>query len=223
MKYYKDHVLVIGDTHFPFEHKNYLEFCKEIRDRVKCGTVVHIGDLCDNHSLSMKYDANPDGMSPLDEIIATRKKIKLWERIFPRLFLCRGNHDKRADDHGKKVGIPSVCFRPFREIWELPKGWIDDLSFQIDGVKYFHGTGYTCHMRAATMARQSTVMGHIHHLCATGYTASDKDCIFGMAVGTGISVKEYAFEYERHFPRKPMVSCGVVLRGKECQVFKMEL
>ena len=226
-KYKKDSVLIIGDLHLPFEHKHYMDFCKGIQDKVRCGTVVQIGDLCDNHSLSFKWDSDPDGLSPLDEITATRKKVKLWEKAFPQLFLCRGNHDRRADDHGKKVGIPSVCFKPFREIWELPDKWVDDFQFEIDGVKYFHGSGYrgdTAHMKAAQNSRQSCVIGHIHHLLEVGFTASEKDCIFGMCVGTGIDVKQYAFAYERLFPRKPIVGCGVVTdHGKNAQVFRMEL
>lgn len=41
-------VLVIGDTHIPFAHKNYLEFCKETQKRFKCDRVVHVGDLVDH-------------------------------------------------------------------------------------------------------------------------------------------------------------------------------
>lgn len=40
-----DSVLVIGDTHFPFVKKGYLDFCLDIKRRVKCEQVVHIGDL----------------------------------------------------------------------------------------------------------------------------------------------------------------------------------
>jgi predicted phosphodiesterase len=71
----KDHILVIGDTHLPFELPGYLEFCLSIQKRVKCGTVVHIGDLVDNHAISYhEHDAN--GKSPIDEMLEADKHLK---------------------------------------------------------------------------------------------------------------------------------------------------
>ena len=60
-------VLVIGDTHLPFSHRNYLDFCVEIGKRCKCSQVVHIGDLVDLHSMSFHDSKDPDGFSPGDE------------------------------------------------------------------------------------------------------------------------------------------------------------
>jgi predicted phosphodiesterase len=224
---HKDHILVIADLHLPFEKKGYLDFCKQIQKRVECGTVVMIGDLVDNHSLSLKFSQDPNGYSPKDEIDQAKHSLREWYKAFPEVLLCLGNHDRRVDLKGKHVGLPECVFRPFRDIWGLPSGWKDDFSHEIDGVLYTHGTGYSgdnAHLKAAVNARQSCVIGHVHHICTTGYTASDKDCIFGMAVGTGIDVKKYAFAYERHFPKKPIVGLGVVTdRGKNCQVFRMDL
>ncbi len=109
----------------------------------------------------------------------------------------------------------------------MPTGWRTGFSFELNGVRFIHGTGYSgdnAHMKAAAYNRQSTVIGHIHHLCTMGYTASHKDCIFGMASGCGIDRKTYSFAYERDFPKKPLIGCGVVTdRGKYAQVFKMEI
>jgi len=226
MSLHRDNVLVIADTHIPFEHKNYLEFCVSIGRRVKCGKVVHIGDLVDNHSISY-HEHDPNGLSPIDEIKEAKRRLSLWFKAFPKLFLCRGNHDRMVDRKGRTTGLPDNVFKPFRDIWELPLGWHDAFEFDIDGVRYFHGSGYSgdlAHMKAAQNSRQSSVIGHVHSLCACAYTASEKDCIFGMAVGSGIDRNKYAFAYEKIFPRKPIVSCGVVTdRGKYAQVFKMDM
>lgn len=217
---------MIGDTHEPFCLKGYLDFCLDIQKRVKCGIIVHIGDLVDNHAISY-HEHDPDGLSPEDEMKLADKKLSMWFKAFPKLKLCLGNHDRMADRKSKTFGLPSRCFKSFKEIWNLPKGWEVNFRHEIDGVMYEHGTGLSgdnAHMLAARNNRQSTVIGHIHHLCQAGYTASEKDCIFGMAVGSGINRKEYAFGYGRDFPRKPIISCGVVTdRGKFAQVFKMEL
>lgn len=154
--------------------------------------------------------------------------LKQWFRAFPRLSLCRGNHDRLVDRKSRTSGLPDRVFRPFRDIWGLPKDWVDDFNFQVDGVLYTHGTGLNgkfAHMKAAEQNRQSTVIGHVHSWGGqTGYSASEKDRIFGMNVGSGLDRKAYAFEYGRDFTRKPMIGCGIVTdKGKYCQFFPMEI
>lgn len=226
MTYHKDHILIIGDTHIPFELPGYLEFCKDIQNRVKCGKVVHIGDLVDNHAISY-HEHDPNGKSPVDEIKEAQKRLQGWFKAFPEVFLCRGNHDRLVDRKGKTVGLPECVFKPFRDIWGLPKGWIDDFSFEIDGVRYSHGTGLSgdnAPEKAAQLNRQSTVIGHVHSVCSTKYLVSEKDRIFGMGVGCGMDRHTYAFEYGRDFAKKPVVACGVVTdNGRYCQVFTMEI
>ena len=46
----KDTVLCIGDLHLPFEHKDYLDFCREMQDRLHAGTIMFMGDIVDLHS-----------------------------------------------------------------------------------------------------------------------------------------------------------------------------
>lgn len=222
----RNSILVIGDTHIPFEVPGYLEFCKHIYDRCKCEKVVHIGDLVDNHAINY-WEHDPDGDSPLAEMNRADEHLVEWFRIFPEVYLCRGNHDRMVDRKGKTSGLPSRALKDFREIWKLPVGWYDDWQFEIDGVRFQHGTGYSgdnAHLKAAYNNRQSTVIGHTHSQCSVGYLANEKDCVFGMNVGCGILRKSYAFNYGRDFKKKPIVSCGIVTdKGKYCQVFPMEL
>lgn len=222
----RETILVIGDTHLPFELENYLEFCLEIYNRCKCKTVVHIGDLVDNHSISY-HEHNPDGKSPKDELIEAKEHLKHWFKAFPRLFLCRGNHDSLVDRKGKTVGLPEEVFKPYREIWDLPKSWRDDWDFELNGVRFQHGTGYSGkygHIQAAYDNRQSTVIGHTHSSLGGEYIANYKDRIFGMNVGCGIDRKKYAFTYGRDFRFKPIIGCGIVSDcGSYWQTFAMEL
>ena len=221
----KKNVLIIGDTHFPFEHPNYLEFCKSIQKQEKCGTIVHIGDLVDNHSISY-HETDPNAWSPLKEMEEVDKTLKKWFKAFPELKLTRGSHDNLVDRKGKTVGLPRRCFKPYREIWNLPDKWEDDFNFEIDNVVYQHGTGNSgklAHLNLAISNRQSTVMGHSHAFAGIAFTASHKDCIFGMNVGCGIDAKALAFAYGKHFKFKPIVSCGVVYNGEDPRIFRMKL
>ena len=224
-QFVKDHVLIIGDTHFPFEEEGYLDFCLDVQKRVRCGTVVHIGDLVDNHSISY-HEHDPNGWSPADEMKEVDKHLRAWFKAFPTLRLCRGNHDRLVDRKGKTTGLPQRVFRKFREIWNLPDGWQDDFSFEIDGVIYTHGSlvSKNAHVQQAYDNRQSTVTGHTHSTSGIEYIANNRDCIFGANVGCGINRKKYAFAYGKDFRRKPIVSCGVVTdKGKYAQIFPMPL
>ncbi|MDB2596634.1 hypothetical protein N9Y23_09990 [Pseudomonadales bacterium] len=49
---------IIGDTHLPFELEGYLDFCIDTFEAWGVDTVVHIGDMFDNHSLSF-HDSEP--------------------------------------------------------------------------------------------------------------------------------------------------------------------
>ena len=220
-------VLVIADTHIPFEHRGYLAFCKRIEKAYKCSEVVHIGDLVDNHAISY-HEHDPDGWSPSQEMAETDKKLKKWFKAFPKVKLCRGNHDILVDRKGKTVGLPKRCFQSFREIWSLPDGWQDDFEFVIGDVLYKHSgaNGKYGHVTTASNTRMNTVIGHLHSVAGVEYTASERDIIFGMCVGCGVDRSAYAFAYGKAFPRKPILSCGVVnysKRGTSAIVIPMEM
>jgi predicted phosphodiesterase len=203
--------LVIGDTHIPFEKKGYLEFCKRIEKAFNCTRVVHIGDLVDNHAISY-HEHDPDGWSPADEMVETDKILKEWFKAFPNVYLCRGGHDRLPDRKGKTVGLPSRCFRSFRDMWNFPKGWKDDFDFVFEDVCYTHGisSGRYPHIQTAINNRMSTVIGHAHGVSGVEWVANERGIIFGMAVGCGIDRHKYAFDYGRQFKYKPILSCGVV-------------
>jgi hypothetical protein len=152
-----------------------------------------------------------------------------WFKAFPNACLCRGNHDHLVDRKSKTVGLPSRAFKSFREMWNLPKGWKDDFSHIIDGVKYTHGTSYSgnlAHLRAAIDNRMSTVIGHLHSVCGIDYSANETDCIWGMSVGCLINRHTYAFSYGRDFKRKPILAAGVVEHtkyGANPRLFRMDI
>ena len=222
----RDSVLVIADTHIPFEHRNYLDFCLDMKQRCKCKTVIHIGDLVDNHAISY-HEHDPNGQSAGDEHKIAMKHLRQWYKAFRKLKLCRGNHDRLVDRKGKTAGLPTIVFQPFRKIWSLPSGWEDDWEFKINNVLYEHGTGYSGkypHMTAAINNRCSTVIGHVHSVAGIEWLANSRDCLFGMSVGCGVDRRTYAFAYGRDFKRKPILGCGIVTdMGRYCQFMPMSL
>lgn len=210
-----NNVLVIGDTHEPFCKEGYLEFCREVQEKYNCGTVVHIGDLVDNHAMSY-HDHDPEGRSIGDEYRLALERCKRWYHTFPNVKVCIGNHDALPFRKAFSSGLPSSWLKSYQEILQSPKSWEWDFIHQVNGVVYQHGTGMSGEMasiNAARENRQSTVIGHLHTVCNARFLASYKDLIFGLNVGCGIDHKAYAFAYGRENTRKPVVSCAVVLNG----------
>jgi predicted phosphodiesterase len=211
-----NNVLVIGDTHEPFCKDGYLEFCREVQEKYNCGTVVHIGDLVDNHAMSY-HEHDPEGRSIGDEYRLALSRTKRWYRTFPNVKICIGNHDALPFRKAFTAGLPSTWLKSYQEILQSPKTWEWDFIHEVNGVLYQHGTGMSGEMAAINAARenrQSTVIGHLHTVCNTRFLASFKDLIFGVSVGCGINHKTYAFAYGRENTRKPVVSCAVILDGK---------
>jgi len=219
-------ILVIGDTHIPFEHKNYLAFCKETQKKFKCDTIIHIGDLVDNHAISF-HDKDPDGRSASDEIKLADRSLKKWYKAFPKVQVVEGNHCNMVARKAFKHYLPKRCFKNFHDIWNLPTKWEYAFDYFHYGIRFFHGMGYGgkyAHKNAINDNRCSVVMGHLHSNAGVEWTASERDILFGMAVGCGIDRNKYAFNYGRDFARKPILGAGVVLEnGKYAQFIPMKL
>lgn len=209
----KRNVGVIGDTHFPFTHTAYLNFCYETFNRFGVTDIVHIGDLVDNHAISY-HESDPDGYSPGDEADEAQIHIRMWTDVFPEVKLCIGNHDRLPDRKRQTVGLPQRFIKKFEEAWNLPRGWEIDYQHEIDGVIYEHGTktsGMYAHINRAIKNMQPTVMGHVHAYGGVDFRCSNRDLIWGLGVGCGIDRRSYAMAYGFEFPVKPFLACGLVL------------
>lgn len=224
-------VLVIADTHIPFEHRNYLDFCIETKKRFKCSEIIHIGDIVDFHFLS-RYDKDPDGFSPMNELKEAKAHLKAWYKAFPKCQVLLGNHEDRLKKAAMKYGLTMALFKDSvetvcSEVLEFPKGWEYKYQVYMYGVRFFHGMGYGgkyAHQAAAVENGRSIVMGHLHTNAGTMWSANEDKIIFGLAVGCGIDRKSYAFGYGRDFRRKPILGCGVVSNhGKYAQFVPMEM
>ncbi len=207
--------LIISDTHEPFSLEDSLEFCRDIQEKYDCGTVVHIGDIVDNHAVSY-HESDPSGRSAGDEFELAITKCKQWYEVFPEVKICIGNHDALPFRKAFSAGLPEKWLKTYQDLLESPQGWKWDFTHIINGVIYTHGTGMSGEMAAINAARenrQSTVIGHLHTICNTKFMASYKDLIFGMTVGCLIDFKQYAFAYGKMQTKKPVVAIGVVLDG----------
>jgi len=216
-----NNTLVIGDTHLPFVHRHYLEFCKGVEREYGIKRVCHVGDIVDNHSISF-HDHDPDGMSPGDELKAAQSTLKRWTRAFPNVMCAVGNHDELGRRKAYAHGLPKAYMRSFREIYGLPDTWRFRFEWRFGNWRMTHGTGSSGHdgaFKRAVSGRISTAMGHIHTAASVKHHASSKDIIWAMQVGCGIDRKSFAYNYGRDFADKPILGCGVVLENGTLPLF----
>lgn len=207
-------ILVIGDIHEPVSHPGYLPFCRDLRTRHKCDTVVFIGDVVDWHGISF-HAHHPEAPGPVDEYELALEKVRKWCRAFPEAQVCIGNHDERVIRLAESVDIPARFLRDYKEVWDTPD-WKWDYEHVLDDTYFFHGTGNGgMHPAFNAMKKMlmSTVMGHIHTAAGVKWAANPQRRIFGMDTGCGVDDKAYAFAYGRHTKQRSILSAGVVLDG----------
>ena len=208
---------IIGDTHLPFELEGYLEFCAETFDAYGVDTVVHIGDFIDNHSLSF-HDSEPMLHNVLGEYESAVRRAQGWYDVFPECTLIMGNHDRIPARQLRKLGMePNIFLRPIEDLFGMPEGWTVADQVEIDNVLYHHGEtagGINGFRKDAETRMRCTVSGHNHSNAGISATATDQELVWGMAVGCGVDHRSLAFAYGKHFAKKPIISCGIVVDGE---------
>lgn len=215
LKLGKEVVLVIPDTHFPFEHKDMFEFLIAVKEVFEPTKVVHLGDEIDAHALS-NYLTDPDGMSAGEEHKAALLKMYKLYDIFPEVQVCTSNHTNRPFRKAFGAGIPKAFLRSYSEILQAPKGWSWHDSIRIDDISYEHGEGFSGASAATLIAKgnmRSTVIGHIHSFAGINYISTPEQLLFGFNVGCLINNDAYAFAYGKHFKSKPILGCGIIHKG----------
>lgn len=210
-------VLVISDTQAPGHHPDAIEFITHVNSVMKCDTVVHIGDEIDNHKLSIKHLASPNGMSAELEYHQALEFMKKLYAKFPVVHVCISNHLIRPWKKAEHAGIPEVFLKDYKTALEAPDGWIWRDRWEIDGVLYQHGMEYSGqlgHKKAALDNRKSTVIGHLCAFAGINYSVNYEMLpIWGMNVGCLVDPEHQFFKYGKYKGTKPTIGMGVVLNG----------
>lgn len=217
MKKFKDkaRVLAIPDLHLPFAHPDAIEFLTHIKKKYSPDVVVCLGDELDMSAMS-QHDHDPDGLSAGDELREGIKAIQPYYDLFPHTFVCTSNHTARPFRRAYKFGIPKAYIKSYHEFMEAPKGWVWNDSWEVDGVVYEHGEGFTgaqAALKAALANMESTVIGHVHSHAGIAYSANEKHLVFGFNVGCLIDKSKYAFAYGKVFKSKPIIGAGMIDKG----------
>jgi metallophosphoesterase superfamily enzyme len=196
-------------------HKNFPAFLAAVVKRYVPTSTVLLGDILDLHALS-RFTRSPSGLSAWDELRAARRQLAPLYDLFPRARVCWGNHDTRIRDRAAEAGIPAEVLAPMGGVLGHPKGWEWADRWEVDGVTFEHGNGYSgkdAHTKAAAANMAPTVIGHIHAHAGIAYTANRRHLFWGFNVGCGIDHNAYAFAYAKAIPTKPIIGVGLIENG----------
>lgn len=208
-------VLAIPDQHFPAHHKDIFAFLSAVNKKYKPTMIINLGDEIDAAGLG-DWDKDPDGYSPGHELKAAIKHLKVLYKLFPNTLSCISNHTDRVYRKAFKQGIPKALIKSYHEILEAPKGWQWAEQWEVDGVLYEHGEGFSGQLgalKAAQANMRPTVIGHLHSHAGIQYYANARHLIWGFNVGCLIDKDNPAFNYAKHIKAKPIIGCGVIDRG----------
>ena len=204
-------VLFVADIHTPWMLDGYIEWCKEQQLKYKCNHVIFSGDIIDSGAWSY-HEHDVDGLSVGDELKAAKSQLKKVFDLFPKAISLLGNHDLLISRKAKTAGLSQNFIKGLGDVLDAPKSWQFVHEYSRDNVKYIHGSTGNAFKRAVD-SRTSTCQGHLHSQTFVEWSVSEKDAIFGLQVGAGFDREKYAFEYAKPFPKKPIISCGLILEN----------
>lgn len=210
-------ILVIPDTHAPYNHPDALPFLAEIKAKIDPTYVIHLGDEVDNHSLSF-HDSDPNLDSAGPELEKARKFIYDLSMLFPVMDICHSNHGSLVYRRALKYGIPTEMIKSYRDIL-FPDGggdgwrWKDHfLTMLPDGSDcLFQHESNGSILNNAAHERANLVQGHRHSEWMIEGKASDAALYWGMIPGCLINRKSRAFEYGKLNLHRPVIGAGIIM------------
>lgn len=214
-----ERILVIGDTHFPAHHKDYIEFLVSVRENYDLDTALHVGDVVDHHAISY-HESSPSAASAGDELAIAKQSLAELSEEFPKLTISCGNHDILPARKAKTMGLPKAMIKQLNEIYETPDEW----NWVPDFVEFKLKCGMTCvmqHKISTSMAAgvnklrgASLIQGHHHFTSGVAWNQAPEWRLFFMSVGCGVDPNHPAMSYASNGVLSlPALGCGVIIDG----------
>lgn len=221
-------ILVIPDTHAPYEHPDTLEFLAAVAARYRPDTVVHLGDEADKHALSF-HNSDPNLDSAGMELEKARVFMQKLERMFPVMRLCHSNHGSMHFRKAHAHGIPVQYLKTYREVffpngggerWEWQYAHILDLPDGQQVVFKHQPSGPV--LGDAAHERMNVVAGHLHGKMSIEYAHNMTEQYWAAQGGCLIDSDSLAFAYGKESRFKPALGCMVIIEGVP-QIIPMKL
>jgi len=209
-------LLVIGDGHAPYMHRDYFEFCYALSKKYESDRVCWTGDEVDNHAISF-HDHDPDLLSPGPELSAAIKQLEPFYQAWPVMDLAESNHGSLVLRKGKHHGLPRAALASYHDMLKCPAGWRWHFKIQVplsDGSEVDIHHSYGANVLAQSKKRgRSLIQGHHHTEAGVQWWGTDLREIFAAFSGCGIDDVALAFAYNKNQVERPRLGAIVVLEG----------
>tara|TARA_A100000172_G_C3037468_1_gene109022 strand:+ start:118 stop:924 length:807 start_codon:yes stop_codon:yes gene_type:complete len=210
-------ILVISDLHAPYQHEDALEFLRAVQEKYQPNLVLNVGDELDYHALSF-HASDPDLDSAGVELKRGQKVLKELEEIFPEMVLVDSNHGSMKYRKAKVNGIPRELMVTYNVACGVGEGWTWFNNFttkMADGRELFMTHGMK--KNGVQLAREMgmcVVQGHYHTEFNIQYCGNPNVLNWSMMVGCLINNRSMAFAYNKTFPARPILGCGLIINGQ---------
>lgn len=209
-------VLVVSDTHIPFQNKKALAKVIEIARKERPTHIVQIGDLLDQYVFS-RYSRSHDLLTPEDEVKkATKQATAMWaalQKASPKAkcFQLLGNHDIRVN---KRIAerlpelqslVKTLGLYEFKGVKVLGS---DRDYLELGGVVYCHGW-LSKSLDHAKHFNRPTVHGHRHRPAI-----ETQGRLWSMDVGFLGDEKQLPFSYTMSKLTSWRMAVGIVEDGQ---------
>lgn len=209
-------VLVIGDLHFPYHHIDTFRFLSAIKKKYKPDRVISIGDETDGHAWSF-HTADPDLLSPGDELGEAKFFIAKLYELFPRMDILESNHGSLFYRKQKDAGLPRSIMKTYNEIYNVGRNWRwhFDLTIRLsDGsLCYFHHGKSSDVLKTSQSMGMSTVQGHFHEKMSVQYWANSLGLYFAAQTGCLVDDDSLAMSYNNTNLKRPLIGSLILLDG----------
>jgi predicted phosphodiesterase len=212
-------VMVIGDMHIPYHHKESFAFLRALKKKYKgFDLVVNIGDELDQHAISM-HDSDPDLPSAGDELKLAKKHIKDLEKIFPDMTLVDSNHSSLVYRRALKYGLPKAYLKHYNEFLGVSPTrwkWVQDLTITLnDGSRCFFTHGLSANvLQVAQKYGMNVCQGHYHSKASIQYFSNPDKLVWGAQTGCLTNQDSLAFSYAKNFKDRFIMSSLVIVDGQ---------
>lgn len=218
MKTYKS-ILVLPDLHLPWESEDTLDRAHRWYKKHKPDIVVQLGDLVDAKGWS-RWPSETSDPNPDAEWEAVCKSMKKLHKMFPKMEILSGNHDRRHLIKAAESKIPAKLVRTFNEVFDFP-GWnwhLDPrkkLILNTPGGKimFVHGDedgGKP--IDKASFAGMSVIQGH-DHKAAIEYRQIGDKFVFGASAGNMLDPVSKGADYNARSAKGSVQGFMVVKNG----------
>ena len=200
-------ILVLPDLHFPFADWTGLKKAHKWAKKHKPDLVIQMGDLFDQKAWS-RWGKDPDDLSPEDEWLQAFESVKKLHKMFPKMHILSGNHDRRFYLKAADSSLPSQLIKSMQELFPF-KGWIwhidakDRLTIPSarGDILFLHGDemGGTP-IAKATQLGINIVQGHTHQASIT-YAQTLSKYVFAAEAGHLMDVNSKGARYAARNPK----------------------